>query len=175
MHFNIPYFVVPFTNHNVVKDKVIELVRADTNGPNFDKKDQISKTDWYSSESYSNREYFKLLIENNFANEINDNLKYTGIGDWQIINLWYQLYNTNDTHDWHDHGQSHWSFVYYVQLPKNSKGTICKDMTTGEQIDPNQKEGDIFIFPSMIKHCSPPNLDNQEKIIISGNINPNNP
>lgn len=175
MQFNIPSFLFKFTNHDTIKDQLVSIIYHDNSGPNLDKKDQISKTDWHTSRMFANKEYFKLLIDNNFAVEINENLKYTGIGNWQIDNLWYQLYKTNDTHDWHDHGQSHWSFVYYVQLPKGSKGTLCKDMMTGEQIDSKQQEGDIFIFPSMIKHCSPPNLDSKEKIIISGNINPNNP
>lgn len=175
MHFSIPYFKTKFKNHNLIKDKLIDIICNDTSGPNLDKKDQISKTDWQTSRSFASKPYFKLLIDNNFAEDINDQLKNTNIGNWQIDNLWYQLYKTNDTHDWHDHGQSHWSFVYYLKLPKDSKGTMCKDMTTGEPIDPKQQEGDIFIFPSMIKHCSPPNLDEKEKIIISGNINPNNP
>lgn len=175
MHFNIPYFLFKFTNHDIVKSKLIDIISNDNSGPNIDRKDKISKTDWYSSQSYSTREYFQLLIDNGFADQINNHLKQTNIGNWQIINLWYQLYSTNDTHDWHDHGQSHWSFVYYVQLPPEAQGTVCKDMITDDIIELDQKEGDIFIFPSMIKHCSPPNLDLQEKIIISGNINPNNP
>ena len=175
MHFKIPYFLFKFSNHDIVKNQLIDIITKDISGPNPDKKDKISKTDWMSSKSYSSKEYFKVLIDNGFAEDINNNLRYTGIGNWQIINLWYQLYKTNDTHDWHDHGESHWSFVYYLKLPNGSKGTICKDMNTQEKIDPKQQEGDIFLFPSMIKHCSPPNLDSKEKIIISGNINPNNP
>lgn len=175
MYFSIPYFVFKFKNHSAIKDTLLDIITADSNGPNRDSKDKISKTDWYDSHNYTKKEYFKLLLENNFAQDINDNLKFIGIGDWQIINLWYQVYKTNDTHDWHDHAESHWSFVYYLKLPKDSKGTICRDMNTQEKIDPQQQEGDIFLFPSMIKHCSPPNLDSEEKIIISGNINPNNP
>jgi len=44
MHFSIPYFKTKFKNHNLIKDKLIDIICNDTSGPNLDKKDQISKT-----------------------------------------------------------------------------------------------------------------------------------
>jgi hypothetical protein len=167
--FNIPYFLFQYSKHNEVKEKLITAIHNE-DGVAVDDKDKISKTDWYVNKDWQNKEYINILVNNEFIQDIHRALQDKSIGNWKLISLWYQLYKTNDTHNWHKHGECQWSFVYYLKLPEKARGTVLEDMITKEHIDLEQKEGDIFIFPSMMKHCSPVNYDDEEKIIISGNL-----
>ena len=172
-HFNIPFFLFPFSRHKEIKKDLINLLKID-DGKNFNSnQDQITKTDWFIGKQFQDKTYYKLLKENKFIEEIDNNFSNCKIGPWKIVGLWYQIYGTNDKHNWHKHGECQWSFVYYVNMPKKSKGTVCLDMITLKEINLNQTEGDIFIFPSMITHCSPINNDKDQKIIIAGNIDVN--
>jgi hypothetical protein len=167
--FNIPYFLFPYSKHNEMKQQLIESIQKEE-GVAVTNRDKISKTDWYVNKDWQEKEYIKLLADNNFIHDIHNQLQEKSIGNWKLISLWYQVYGTNDTHNWHKHGECQWSFVYYLKLPPKARGTILEDMITQEHIDLQQQEGDIFIFPSMMRHCSPINFDNEEKIIISGNL-----
>jgi hypothetical protein len=168
-YFRLPYFLFPYSKHAEIKNDLIDAIYEET-GISIDNIDQIKKTDFFTSYDKRKKKYHELLINNNFTDEINAQIQTKSIGPWKLIDLWYQVYTNNGNHSWHVHGTCHWSFVYYVQLPENSKGTIVRDPYNLEQIDLNQKEGDIFIFPSQIKHCSPINFDHNEKIIVAGNI-----
>ena len=37
--------------------------------------------------------------------------------DLIVQNIWYQQYNSNDEHDWHTHTGSHYTNIYFVELP----------------------------------------------------------
>lgn len=168
-YFKLPYFLFPYSKHVEMKEELINTI-SEENGVTVDNLDQIEKTDYFVSYENKKKKYHDLLINNNFTDEIDNCLKEKSIGPWKLVDLWYQIYTTNGTHSWHVHETCHWSFVYYLQLPPKSKGTIIRDAYSLTEIDLAQKEGDIFIFPSQIKHCSPINFDNNEKIIIAGNI-----
>lgn len=182
-YFKLPYFLFPYSKHDEIKEHVIEeiykeegvSINLSNNSVNSTDDDLIEKTDYYINYDNKNKTYIDLLINNNFTDEINMQLQSKSISAWKLIDMWYQVYTTNGRHDWHTHSTCHWSFVYYLQLPPKAKGTMVKDMITQEEIYLNQKEGDIFIFPSQIRHCSPVNFDNNEKIIIAGNIDDDNP
>lgn len=80
-----------------------------------------------------------------------------------IHNVWFQRYLNKDKHNWHVHPDVHFGLVYYLQLPDNSIGTKFE----GYEVD--LKEGQIFIFPAFMPHCSPINETNTQKTIIAAN------
>ena len=81
-----------------------------------------------------------------------------------VQNIWYQQYNSNDEHDWHTHTGSHYTNIYFVELPDKDMKTEILDMAN---ID--VKEGDIISFPAFIFHRSKPNKSNKRKTVISFN------
>ena len=88
---------------------------------------------------------------------------------FQTQDMWFQIYKENDRHGLHTHAGSHFTNVFYVQLPdKNIKTRIIS--VGGEELDLNVEEGDILTFPSFYTHESPENKNKEEKIIISFNI-----
>lgn len=168
--FKIPYFLFKYSEHDKVKDKLRQaILNADGQSVKTER-DTITKTDWWHDGSWNEKDYIKILVENDFLKNIDREFTKLSLETWKLVGIWYQVYSKNDLHNWHKHGECQWSFVYYLHLPKNSKGTIVQDMLTQETIDLEQKEGDIFIFPSMMKHCSPINQDSSEKIVIAGNL-----
>ena len=89
-------------------------------------------------------------------------------------NMWFQQYYHNSKHQWHNHGNSNWSAVYYVQMPDDKIKTLLWDYHGDKIVDDIElQEGDLFVFPSNVLHCSPPNFTNKVKTIISFNMNGN--
>jgi hypothetical protein len=88
----------------------------------------------------------------------------------KITNFWFQQYTNNDLHDWHYHGDSNISFIYYVELPDSKYSTEFFDIESREIFKPEVSEGDIIVFPSHIPHRSPRIESNTRKTIISWNM-----
>ena len=62
---------------------------------------------------------------------------------WIIHNTWFQQYLKSDSHDWHTHGETHFSNIYFVELPSKSLATeIFKHKKL------KLKSGDLLTFPS---------------------------
>jgi len=167
-YFKVPYFLFSFSHHFQFKTEILKEIEKQPSNSINNGRDNISHTDW----SANSVPYFNIF-KDKFIEEIDNQFKELHIGSWIIKNLWFQKYKTNDNHIWHKHGNSHWACVYYLNLPDGCPGTLLQDPLTNNEISLNQREGDIFIFPSQIWHCSPKNLSNKEKIIIACNIDVN--
>lgn len=84
---------------------------------------------------------------------------------WEIPNIWGLIYRKGDSTLEHDHSPSIYSFVYYVNCPPGSAPLKFR----GHTIKP--KNGRLTIFPSNLKHWVPKHKLNQNRIVISGNLN----
>ena len=108
---------------------------------------------------------------------------------WSIIN------KKRDFNEPHRHGGSILSLAYYVKVPKDNKGGIIyfKDpriasISRRPMSKPNShslltkthaaghhtiepKEGLLLIFPGWLEHGVKPNESNEDRIVISANIN----
>ena len=118
----------------------------------------------------------------------NYRLNYGNI--WTIINNKYSYNNV------HHHGDSLLSLAYYVKTPKDGGGDIYfqdpryssisrrpplidrnKDCTFGGKTHANHsyhitpEEGILIIFPSWMYHGVTQNLSDEDRIVISANIN----
>jgi hypothetical protein len=172
---DVPFIVSKFKEHNHVKDTILDLISKQPSVEEtgkiagYQNNDRIFKTDWYVN-SVDPREYWKFLfpyLDNHmapvFANLYLKSCIYT--------NYWFQQYETLDTHGWHRHDRTFYSNVYYLELPKDGPRTIFKNPFNGEEIiHPDVEEGDILTFPSIVEHCSMPNVSSGRKTIISFNI-----
>ena len=108
---------------------------------------------------------------------------------------WATITKTKERIQPHSHDQSNISFAYYLLKPKNSgdirfisepqneiaKGLFNKDKLdlgllknvnnrNTPNIDLQIEEGDIVIFPSKTKHATIPNLTENPRISISGDV-----
>jgi uncharacterized protein (TIGR02466 family) len=106
-------------------------------------------------------------------------------GDWQFENSWSNVYPKGAFVPLHDHRGMHWSGVYYVQADTDCGDIIFVDpkeyalsnepentMYRGNndfRIEP--LPGKLILFPGYLKHETMPNKSNNDRIIISFNIN----
>lgn len=160
-YFRVPYFLFNFKYHLQLKDKIIAGVDATESHSH----ENIDDTDWCVGGS----PYFDIF-KKEFIEEIDKNFAQFKIGPWTIGKMWYQRYSTGNDHGWHKHPRCHWACVYYVDLPEGTPGTWIRDPYTNDIIRLPVSEGDIFIFPTQIWHCSPPNEGIGKKLVIACNI-----
>lgn len=147
------------------KDRLIDLInQIPTN-----KFDNISHTDWdlHGNIKREYVDYFKKFILNGFI----DNLKtfLVNYSKIDITKFWFQVYKKNDFHAEHTHGRTHFTNVFYVQLPQENLKTKIKK-SDGSVLDFNAEEGQIVTFPAYWRHSSPINVYDKDKIIISFNL-----
>jgi len=156
-------FIYDVPNHEEHKKIIIELIKKIPQN----RFDDVSHTDWNIPSSMQKdwQHYFNKNIytyfEENFKSLVNVKVF--------IDNLWFQWYETNDKHDWHTHQKSHFTNIYYLNLPNKNTKTIVKDFNNFKNFD--VREGQILTFPSFWSHRSPPNNFKESKIIISFNTN----
>lgn len=145
-------------------------------------------------EGYSNFTLESNLIKNDkflfFYNHIRpliseffEQLDYRD--DWHFVNSWAAVYPKGAWVPLHDHKIMEWSGVYYVSAPEG-----CGDITFTDPkeyalaAEPpntrwrgnykqkfNPKNGKIILFPSYVKHETVPNQSEEDRVIISFNIN----
>jgi|TARA_Y100000816_G_scaffold290730_1_gene280154 hypothetical protein len=151
------YSVPNFEKHRV---KFLELIYKI---PETKYKD-ISHTDWEIPRSMR-REYVEYFNENIYQGYRDNLCKENQFKDFEISNMWFQVYREGDKHETHTHPHAHFTNVFYINLPDKKLTTEIR------KINHDCKEGDIITFPAYYEHGSPINTNKQPKVIISFNIN----
>jgi uncharacterized protein (TIGR02466 family) len=105
--------------------------------------------------------------------------------EWGFENSWAAVYPTGAYVPHHNHGNVHWSGVYYVQTPPHCGNLVFFDpkeyALSNEPTDTKWRgnrrsevevtAGKLFVWPGYLKHESMPNQADTDRIIISFNIN----
>jgi len=164
----MPIMLFPYKEHNYKKETLLDIIENTPKGSITEEDTIISETDYFLNDGL-NKKYIEILGED-FFRQIDNAFCEINHGPWSTQVAWVQSYLKNETHSWHKHHSCLWACVYYLELPKDSPGTLMKNPITNEIFDLGAKEGDVIIFPSQIVHCSPPNTSNQRKTIIGLNI-----
>ena len=108
-------------------------------------------------------------------------LKFTGAG------LWININGRGHYNKIHNHPETHFSGIYYVQVPQHSGAlyfardgsrsfqieALCGDAVPeyGPLFEVMPDKGDLFIFPSELNHGVYPNYSRKDRISVSFNIN----
>ena len=129
--------------------------------------ESISKTDWELPKKFE-RKYLAYFYSNIVNNIMDQQQKYFKAKSWKISNGWFQQYEKNSSHVYHNHPNSNFTNVYFLELPDPQFKTSIK---IGEkEYDYEGKEGQIITFPAYLLHCAKPN-GKLRKTIISFNSN----
>jgi len=168
------FLVNKISNHNELKPKILKYIE-EYNSPYDTSGDGISKTDWNSTtQRFMNRviekyiEYINPFIDNELTKSYKENFGGSRI---ELINYWFQQYNKDDKHRWHNHPSCHFSNIYYVELPNGAPKTQFYDPKTKQFIQVEVEEGDVLTFPAYYLHSSPLVLDNVRKTVVVFNTN----
>lgn len=88
---------------------------------------------------------------------------------FRISSMWGAIYQSGDWADYHTHGPSRTSWVYYLQADPSQGAPLVFD-NTGYEIMPTT--GQLIMFPSWLGHSVPkfePGNDS-ERIVLAGNV-----
>ena len=146
---------------------------------------------WHSSDNLHNNIDFKNIHDklhealNAFVNQFDyDNEKYF----LNIVNMWSIINKKYDYNELHSHSNSLWSGVYYVKAPEKcgkinlydprpqahcvQHETKTKELSSLNftKISFTPSDGKCVIFPGWLQHNVEPNMSNDDRIIISFNV-----
>ena len=121
----------------------------------------------------------KVALHNNYVDGL----------ECVIVNMWANVNNHKDFNWAHLHPNSDWSFCYYVKTTENSGDFVACDprvrrlMKVQDELLSNYNNnsqhsiyaisplnGKLVIFPSYLEHYVEPNLTQETRISIAGNI-----
>ena len=104
----------------------------------------------------------------------------------RISNMWAIINTGGSANTRHQHGNSTISGAYYVRAPKNSGDIVFYDPRqsrlvrkpkisklnnlNGEEVNIKPTDGLLVLFPSYLYHSVNENLSNEERIVISFNV-----
>ena len=188
--FPVPIFHYKMKNFKEINQEllnyILELQKKDKIGNN-----RSNRGGWHSPN-------FDLVNEGppiNFINKFKDFLKniITNEFGWEyfpnkqrIVAMWAIINKKNSYNVMHNHQNCYLSSAYYVKKPKNS-GDITffdpneaktyrfpeKERNTNystQTITIKPEEGDLLIFPSYLYHAVEINSSNEDRVVISFNI-----
>ena len=154
-------FIQDVPNHQTHKKILLDLIKQLPNNPY----ENISKTDWNLPKKLE-RKYLDYFYPN-ISKSLMDNLQvYYKSKSWRITNAWFQQYKKNSYHEYHNHTQTNFTNVYFLELPDTNFKTIIK--IENKEYEYKVKEGQLITFPAHLLHTSKPN-GYKRKTIISFN------
>ena len=188
--FPVPIFHYKVENYKEINEELINYILK------LKKKDKIGNNrsnigGWHSP----NFDLVKEETPIHFINKFKDFLKNIIINEfgWEylpnkqrIVAMWAIINKKNSYNIKHNHQNCYLSASYYIKKPKNS-GDISffdpkeaktyrfpevkkKTDYTAEKITIMPEEGDLLIFPSYLYHDVGVNMTNEERIVVSFNI-----
>lgn len=166
---NVPVLISRFKSHNLVKDKILDIIKNDTGTANHTEGDSIARTDWFVHKDIP-RKYIDILLDP-LIDHLKESYKTLNVTGFNIHNFWYQQYLTNSYHGWHSHPSCHYTNIYFLEMENNSLSTEIKHPTDPTKIIKyDVQEGDILSFPAFILHRSPNNIFKSRKTVIAFNV-----
>jgi len=188
--FPVPIFHYKIENYKEINKELINYILR------LKKKDKIGNNrsnigGWHSP----NFDLVKEETPINFINKFKDFLKNIIINEfgWEylpnkqrIVAMWAIINKKNSFNIMHNHQNCYLSAAYYVKKPEKSgdisffdpvepktyrypekeKGTFHSNQV----VTLRPEEGDLLIFPSYLYHSVEPNLSDEDRIVISFNI-----
>ncbi len=164
------YATMPFKDHDLVKDKLLELIaQSEYTSPKIEEAEvNITKTDWNIASDMS-REWLNYIAQP-LLEELAVLYRAVGFDGLKITEIWFQQYLTGSEHGWHSHS-GNFTNVYYLELPEGTPPTLLVNPYDKTQIiEVEAKEGDLLMFPSYVLHKAPINKSDKRKTILSYNI-----
>jgi hypothetical protein len=89
----------------------------------------------------------------------------------ELFDCWGAIYQKDDWTKAHDHWPHPWSFVYYIQCGEFDSPLAFPDGYQGEH-HVRPLSGDMVLFPGWLRHKVNPQLADNERIVVAGNLHP---
>lgn len=145
-----------------IHDDVIKIIKDSGDGQNRTTNVKAYMTKWLMTEHLP----FKIICDH-VENIIQAyyRAKTTLQIETFMTTCWGAIYKRGDYSEPHSHVPALWSWVYYVKANKNSSPLVFTD---GHTYQPRSGYG--ILFPGWLVHEVPPHEDDEERIIVVGNV-----
>ena len=189
LFFPTPVWTTNLDNYKTINEQMYNYIKSNQNNDDIG----ISKSNvkgWHSRDfnlSEKDPQNFVTFILPTIEKVMNDmgwdKEKQTA----KISNMWAIINTGGSANLRHQHGNSTISGAYYVRAPQDCGDIVFYDPRPAPIYSyPNVKsvnflnaqvngispvEGALILFPSYLDHSVNPNLSNEERIVISFNIN----
>jgi hypothetical protein len=175
--FVVPFLHIEVRNWNLKKKQLKDLYYSSQIIHSADKNEHV-KTNYHTLDLETSS--FKTYLNNIFnilSEEIGYFKSYFEFDNCYMKSAWFEQALQYDFHEVHNHGTFGYSSVCFIDY--NSEiHTPTKFLSpfdhfiTGEHMlyTPSVNEGSLIFFPSAIKHFTNPNVSEQERIILSFNL-----
>jgi len=176
------YLTFKFPKHLEMKETLLKLIATEIeqletvsvndNDYYTDNEKYKSTTDTYIHDWSLAKDFSRPWVQH-FKPDLdvllNDVVNTCGYTRYILYDIWFQQYQTGDTHGWHAHGHT-FTAVYYLDLPAIAPKTqIVNPYTQDNILTPEVGEGDVLMFPSYVIHRGPQITEKLNKTIISFN------
>lgn len=153
-------FITKVEGHHEFKNKILDLI-GEMPDASYE---GVSKTDW-NLPLDSTRNYLDFFYKHIGRPVMYQLSVFLGADNWKIHNGWFQQYNENSSHTWHNHIGTNFSNVYFLELPDVNDKTQIKYLRTNSLTEYEVEEGDLLTFPAHLLHRSKPNLGGRKTVI----------
>jgi hypothetical protein len=162
------FYIIDIKEHKEIKSILLDLIQNSSSRVINKPDEEICVNDWYNDID-GERSYFEYVfpILKPYLDRIFNDIGYF---KWEIDNMWFHQYEKEGMYTWHWHECTFYGLIYYVELPDGSPMTEFEIPYTKEIVVPDVKEGQLVIFPSIMKHRSPPNQIDGRKTVIVMNV-----
>ena len=170
--FNLPVDKVFLQDIEDIKNKEDSVDRSNKGGYH-----SPSDLNNRNIESFDNLSNTILDIANN--NIINDFVLTANQECKKVLEMWFIINSKNDFNTIHTHARSWLSGAYYIKLPKKQKNFLVfedpQPTRNFENLHYNNYgkevfEGMLILFPGWLAHKVPTNTTEEERIVISFNL-----
>ena len=186
------FFSVPFFYYDIEDSKELnrELVRDILKWREEDKEgiNRSNRSGWHSTIDMHSKEEFHKITKaiNDTQSKLSKIENYHS--DWSLLveSMWANVSPKYAYNTFHDHPNSLWSGVYYVQCPENCGRIKFPNTSSHWKLEPIYKEdesqshqwysvhyepieGRMILFPSTMGHEVEQNLSDVDRISISFN------
>jgi hypothetical protein len=177
--FSVPLFKVKMEQWNILKELIVSIIGDSSYFVDYGN----HQTDYsYDHQGEHSKPYnsYSVPIWNLIRPQLSKVFEDLGLpvsSDF-IPSMWSQKYHKGSHHSIHHHGPKGYSCVLYVKFnPEVHQGTRFlapfNNFVNGDILwyIPEVEEGDLIIFPSSILHESPSQPVDEERMILSFNLN----
>ena len=146
--------------------KIKKLIDEQGDRQNHKTNVKANMTEWHMQDKPGFKTLSQIII--NMAKTISKEM-YNREEQFRILDMWGMKYKSGEYAIQHDHWPSVFSFVYYLNAPKNASGLFFAEM--GEQGGVRQLEqGLLLCFPGNTRHEVKPSQFKGSRYVVSSNL-----
>ncbi len=146
--------------------RIIKLIDEQGDRQNHKTNVKANMTEWHMQDKPGFKTLSQIII--NMAKTISKEM-YNREEQFRILDMWGMKYKSGEYAIQHDHWPSVFSFVYYLNAPKNASGLFFAEM--GEQGGVRQLEqGLLLCFPGNTRHEVKPSQFKGSRYVVSSNL-----